>query len=163
LTTGLAVLLAALLLASGSQRAGASEHGNAPAMTAEGELRIVHIDHFDRGRSETAYLLRDTATGDTFELRFERRPPRLLRTGDRVSIRGRAVGRKLWVTEIVAGLDQEGTGEPAESEAAAAADSYHGQARPRESLGTRPQKVRPALPPASRVGVFPPALKMVSA
>ena len=90
-------------------------------MTAEGELRIVHIDHFDRGRSETAYLLRDLASGDIFELRFERRPPRLLRTGDRVSVRGRAVGRKLWVTEIVAGLDQEATGEPAETQAAAAA------------------------------------------
>ncbi len=93
LRPGLAVLLAVLLLAPWSQRAGASEHENSPAMTAEGELRVVHIDHFDRGRSETAYLLRDLASGDTFELKFERRPPRLLRTGDRVSIRGRAVGR----------------------------------------------------------------------
>jgi hypothetical protein len=117
-----AVLLAALLLAPGSQRAGASEHEGAPAMTAEGEVRIVHVDYFERGRSETAYLLRDTVSGDTFELKFERRPPRLLRTGDRIGVRGRAVGRKLWVTEIVAGLDQEGTGEPAEPQAAAAAD-----------------------------------------
>ena len=121
LRPGLAVLLAALLLAPGSQRAGAAEHEGAPAMTAEGELRIVHIDHFDRGRSDTAYLLRDLASGDIFELKFERRAPRLLRTGDRVSVRGRAVGRQLWVTEIVAGLDQEGTGEPAETQAAAAA------------------------------------------
>jgi hypothetical protein len=87
-------------------------------MTAEGEVRVLHIDHFERGRSETAYLLRDLASGETFELRFERRPPRLLRTGDRIHVRGRAVGRKLWVTEIVAGLDQEGTGEPAQNEIA---------------------------------------------
>ena len=49
------------------------------------------------------------------------RAPRLLRTGDRVNVRGRAVGRRLWVTDIVAGLDQEGTGEPTETQAAAAA------------------------------------------
>ena len=95
LRPGLVLLLAALLLAPGSQRAGASEHENAPAMTAEGELRVVHIDHFDRGRSETAYPLRDLASGDTFELRFERRPPRLSRTGDRINVQSRAVGRKL--------------------------------------------------------------------
>ena len=68
----MAVLLAALLLSSGSQRADASEHGNAPAMTAEGELRVVHIDHFDRGRSETAYrLYRDGAPiADTSDLSY---------------------------------------------------------------------------------------------
>ncbi len=118
LRTGSFVLLAALLLAPGSQRAAASEHHDAPSLTAEGEVRVVHVDYFERGRSETAYLLRDLASGDTFELKFERRAPRLLRTGDRIHVRGRAVGRKLWVTEIVAGLDQEATGEPAQSEIA---------------------------------------------
>ena len=67
LRSALAILLAVLLLAPWSQRAGAAEHENAPAVTVEGEVRVVHIDHFDRGRSETAYLLRDLATGDTFE------------------------------------------------------------------------------------------------
>ena len=63
LRTGLFVLLAALLLAPGSPRAGASEHENSPAITAEGEPRIVHVDYFERGRSELAYLLRDPVSG----------------------------------------------------------------------------------------------------
>jgi len=63
LRTEVAVLLAALLLAPGSPRAGASEHENSPAITAEGEPRIVHVDYFERGRSELAYLLRDPVSG----------------------------------------------------------------------------------------------------
>ncbi len=118
---GLFVLAAVLGLAGWQGLAIAEEHEGAPAVVLEGEILVVHVDYFDRGRSETAYLLRDLASGDTFELKFERRPPRLLRTGNRINVRGRAVGRKLWVTEIVAGLDQEATGEPAETQAAAAA------------------------------------------
>ena len=47
-----------------------------------------------------------------------------MRSGDKVTVRGGAVGRNLWVTEIAAGLEPDGgAGEPAvESEAVAAAE-----------------------------------------
>ena len=42
------------------------------------------------------------------ELRFERTPPASLKTGDRLNVRGRAVGRNLWVEDIAA-ADQDGS------------------------------------------------------
>lgn len=92
----------------------ASEHQSAPERLVEGTLEIVHIDEVDQGQSRFAYfLLTDEGdgpgrSGAAFELRFQRTPPPGLQTGDRLSVRGRAVGRNLWVDDIAA-ADQEGS------------------------------------------------------
>ncbi len=118
--TVVAAFVAHLALA---QPSAASEHLGAPAIAVEGEVLIVHIDDFERDKSRFAYYLRDLASNTVFRLRFERQPPGTLRTGDKVTVRGRAVGRKLWVGEIAAGVEQDGGAaiQPQEAGIAAAA------------------------------------------
>ena len=96
-----------------------NEHKGAPQRFVDGTLEIVHIDEVDQGKSRFAYYLL-TAEGDgpgnsgaAFELRFERPPPPGLATGDRLNVRGRAVGRNLWVEDIAA-ADQEGSADTPE-------------------------------------------------
>ncbi len=108
---GLFVLAAVLGLAGGEGLAIAEEHEDAPAVALEGEVLVVHIDYFDRGKSETVYHLRERQTGTVYELRFERRAPQSLRTGDRVSVTGRGLGAKIWVQDIAPGLQQDGAEE----------------------------------------------------
>lgn len=92
----------------------AHEHKGAPERFADGTLQIVHIDQVDQSQSRFAYyLLTDELdgpgnSGAALELRFEREPPASLKTGDRLNVRGRAVGRKLWVEDIAA-ADQDGS------------------------------------------------------
>jgi hypothetical protein len=107
----------------------AHEHTGAPERFVDGTLEIVHIDEADQGQSRFAYFLL-TAEGDgpgnsgaAFELRFERTPPADLQTGDRLNVRGRAVGRNLWVDDIAA-ADQDGsTGTVQETLAESVVDS----------------------------------------
>ncbi len=123
---GLGVLAALLFAPVSVDRAAASEHHDVPVIMVEGEVTVVHIDYFEQGRSRTAYYLRDLASGTVYELKFERTPPATLRSDDKVTARGRAVGRKLWVTEIAAGIEAEGgaSTETAEGEVAAAASQH---------------------------------------
>jgi hypothetical protein len=92
------------------------EHSGAPERFVDGTLEIVHIDEADQSQSRFVYYLL-TAEGDgpgnsgaAFELRFQRTPPPGLKTGDRLNVRGRAVGRKLWVDDIAA-TEQQGSTE----------------------------------------------------
>jgi hypothetical protein len=55
---GLFVLATVLGLAGWVGLAIAEEHEGAPAIALEGEILVVHIDYFDRGKSETVYHLR---------------------------------------------------------------------------------------------------------
>lgn len=80
----------------------AVEHSQAAQrLHLSGEVTVVHIDYFDQAGSKTIYYLHDSVSGSVIELAFERKPPRALRSGDKVTVRGRAVGRKLWVDEII--------------------------------------------------------------
>ncbi len=126
LRLGLALLAALLFAPVTVDRAVAAEHHNVPVIMVQGEVTVVHIDYFEQGRSRTAYYLRDLASGTVYELKFERDPPRTLQSGAKITARGRAVGRKLWVGEIAAGVEQDGGAptETAESEVAAAANQH---------------------------------------
>jgi hypothetical protein len=106
-----------------------NEHENAPEQFVDGTLEIVHIDEIDQSQSRFAYyLLTDGAdspgnSGAAFELKFQRQAPASLKTGDRLNVRGRAVGRNLWVEDIAA-ADQDGsTATPDETLAESAPDS----------------------------------------
>ncbi|MHA1153804.1 MAG: reprolysin-like metallopeptidase, partial [Alphaproteobacteria bacterium] len=122
---GLFVLAVVLGLAGWQGLAIADEHEGAPPVALEGEILVVHIDYFDRGKSETVYHLRDRNSGTVYELRFERRAPQSLRSGDNVTVTGRGLGSKIWVQDIAPGLQQDWAEEsqveePAEAESPAA-------------------------------------------
>jgi hypothetical protein len=105
---------AGLVLALPAVVATAHEHKGAPERFVDGTLEIVHIDEVDQSQSRFAYyLLTDEGDGPgnagaALELRFERQPPASLKTGDRLNVRGRAVGHNLWVEDIAA-ADQDGS------------------------------------------------------
>ena len=107
LTTAAAFIVPVIL----AYAASAAEHHNAPGLAIDGEIRVVHIDEFERDRSRTVYFVRDSGSDRVYELKFERGAPRGLKTGQNVIIRGRAVGRALWVDDIsTAGANGDGTG-----------------------------------------------------
>ena len=65
-----------------------------------GEFEVIHIDDL-QGRSEHRYFVRDDASGDAFELRFEGPAPRHLRTGRRITVQGDAQDNQISVSELV--------------------------------------------------------------
>ena len=69
-------------------------------LSISGELDVVVLEDFDRQRTERAYFIRDEKSRGYFELRFEHRPPQHLKSGKRISVRGRGQGRKLWVEAL---------------------------------------------------------------
>jgi hypothetical protein len=119
---GLFVLAAVLGLAGWVGLAIAEEHEGTPAVALEGEILVVHIDYFERGKSEFVYHLRERETGTVYELQFERAAPQSLRTGDKVSVTGRGLGAKVWVQDIAPGLQQDGA-EESQAEEPTAAES----------------------------------------
>ncbi len=105
------------------------EHGGAPERFVDGTLEIVHIDEVDQSQSRFVYYLL-TAEGEgpgnsgaAFELRFQRTPPPGLKTGDRLNVRGRAVGRKLWVDDIATTEQQGSAAAPQETLAESTVDN----------------------------------------
>ncbi len=156
---GLFVLAAVLGLAGWEGLAIAEEHEGAPAVALEGEILVVHIDYFDRGKSETVYHLRERQTGTVYELRFERRAPQSLRTGDKVSVTGRGLGPKIWVQDIAPGLQQDGT-EESQVEESTVAESATAFER-RAILMIINMTTRPIITPRPRRRLGPPRCSRV--
>ena len=106
----LALAFSAALFFALPSLAVSNEHKGAPERIVDGTLEIVHIDEIDQAQSRFVYyLLTDGSdgpgkSGEALELRFERTPPASLKTGDRLNVRGRAVGRNLWVEDIAAAV-----------------------------------------------------------
>lgn len=85
-----------LLLSYGLNAAPPQEAAEA---TIEGEFLIVHID-YKKGKSEFAYHVKDRNTGEIVELKFERKPPHGLHSGDKVTVHGKKLNRELWVQDV---------------------------------------------------------------
>ncbi len=101
--------------------AGPPDHAQAVFM--DGEVDMIHIDEVIPEKSRFAYFLhpKGSVNGrDAVEMIFEGDPPKGLRTGKKVKIKGRAGKGKVWVSEIAA-LDGGGSGASSNSEMAAAA------------------------------------------
>jgi hypothetical protein len=92
-----------------------------PPVAVTGEFEVILIDRLEQGRADLHYFVRDRSSGETFELRFDGRPPGHLRTGQMVTARGRAEGRRLWVTELAEG--DASTGGPAGTQDSLAVDT----------------------------------------
>ncbi len=99
-----AALMTAAVLAVPAQ---AQEQG--PPVEVTGTLELVIVEDFTRGRSELRFHVLDAASDTAFELRFDRTPAGHWKTGDRVTVRGHAIGRRISVTEMDAALAEDGT------------------------------------------------------
>ena len=115
------VLVGFLLLLSATAFA-APGRGSA---SIEGEIQVLHIDEFDKGKSSTVYFLRESKTGKMTELAFANKAPSDLKTGKKIIAHGRAVGNKFEVDEMVAGLQDEPSSEEESAEIAQAGTGIH--------------------------------------
>jgi len=68
-------------------------------LTIAGELTVIYGDDFVNHQFELIHSIRDDRTGQRFRLRFENGVPGNLRTGARVTARGRAIGRELYLAD----------------------------------------------------------------
>jgi len=99
--------------------------GKPDRVAIEGEVDVLHIDEFDKGKSRTVYWIKHSVTGDRTELAFDREPPRSLRSGMKVTLRGQKANGKFKVSEIVAGLQETGSAQGTEPEIAGAGTEIH--------------------------------------
>ena len=97
-------LLILLALAAAEARAHEGEH-----VTLEGDLEVIQIDYFDRGRSERRYFLRNPLSDRRSELVFDTGAPRNLRTGQKIRLRGRRHGPNAFHADEVAMLGETGS------------------------------------------------------
>jgi len=62
-------------------------------------VSVVYGDDFVNRRSEVAHWIRDERTGERFALHFQRSAPEGLRTGQRITVQGRADGHQLYLAD----------------------------------------------------------------
>lgn len=116
-------LMGCILIFSATAFAAPSQNRNSASI--EGEVQVLHIDEFEKGKSSTVYFLRDSKTGRMTELAFANNVPRGLRTGEKIIVHGRAVGNKFEVDEMVAGLQDEPSTEEESAGVAEAGTGIH--------------------------------------
>ncbi len=104
-----AAMSAVLAVGLGFDRAAAQEAGAPIEVT--GEVDVLHIDDYARGRSWYRYVLHDAASGKQFDLKFGRGAPKGLLSGDVLTVRGNARGRAIEVHETIAAMGGESTGD----------------------------------------------------
>jgi hypothetical protein len=96
----------ALVAALGTQPASAHDGEH---LTLEGDLEVIQLDDFDRGRSERRYFLSEAQSGRRVELVFDAGAPSDLRTGQKVRLRGRPHGPRGVHADQVALLGDSGS------------------------------------------------------
>ncbi len=101
----LAGCLASVLVLSTSFPAAAASKKSGERVEITGQVQVLFVDDFDHGQAELRYLLEEEGSRRLHNLRFQRRPAKELRSGDRLTVRGRALGRDIEVEESVAALD----------------------------------------------------------
>lgn len=72
----------------------------AAASEISGELDVIIKEDFDHNHFETDYFLRDDNGVDWYPLQFERMPPAHLRSGQRITVKGRPMGDRFRVESL---------------------------------------------------------------
>lgn len=74
--------------------------GAGASQVASGELDVIIKENFKTGQYKMDYFLRDGSSSQYHQLVFEREPSARLRTGQRVTVRGHAEGRRMAVETL---------------------------------------------------------------
>ncbi len=114
-----AAMSAVLAFGLAIDRAAAQEAGSGAPIEVTGEVDVLHIDDYARGRSSYRYVLHDAASGKQFDLTFARAAPKGLLSGDVLTVRGNARGRAIEVHETIAAMGGASTEADAGADAAA--------------------------------------------
>jgi hypothetical protein len=108
--TALLTGLIALLLV-GRTHAVTADEGDPVSVT--GELTLIYADDFDGKRAELQYFIEDKQSKKQYRLQFDGTPPGHLRTGMKLTARGKAKGRKLFLAADGTSTESTGTVLPA--------------------------------------------------
>ncbi len=95
----------------GIDRANAQNAIPGTPIEATGQVDVLHIDDFERGRSSYRYVLHDEASGQRFDLEFDRGAPKGLLSGDVLTVRGQARGQAIQVQETIAAMGGQDAGD----------------------------------------------------
>lgn len=80
-------------------------------VSVTGELTVLYADDFDNHRAELVHRIRDEQTGRSFWLRFEGGAPGGLRSGARITVRGRAHESEIYLAAADGtGVTMQGSG-----------------------------------------------------
>ena len=110
--------------------AAAQAPSDAVPAVVEGDLEIVHVEDYQRGKSHFDYYLLPDGEGPSgaLQLRFARGAPKSLKPGKKLSVKGKAKGRKFWVDDILEisddGSDDHGSLQSLDPAVAAAAEPH---------------------------------------
>jgi hypothetical protein len=95
-------------------------------VSIDGILSVVHVDEVDPAKSRYEYFVEDVKTKVMTQLFFKLPPKALLRTGDKVRVKGRRMHNTLNVTDFTVGGSTDTSGlTSANGTVAAAATPHH--------------------------------------
>ncbi len=91
----------------------------------EGTLSIVHVDEVDHTKSHYDYFVEDAKTRAMTQLLFKQPPKKLLRSGDRIRVKGRKTNNVMNVTDFAVGDSTDTSATPSTDGTVAAAATPH--------------------------------------
>ncbi|HEX5647354.1 MAG TPA: hypothetical protein VFX56_10320, partial [Nitrospira sp.] len=94
-------------------------------VSIDGILSVVHVDEVDPARSRYEYFVEDVKTKVMTQLFFKLPPKALLRTGDKVRVKGRRLHNALNVTDFAVGDSTDTSGSTSANGTVAAAATPH--------------------------------------
>lgn len=84
---------------SNSDRSGGAAATAGEEVEVTGELTVLFIDDFEQKSAKILYQLKDAKSGKVFNLHFSGEPPKKLRTGSGITVRGRAKDKDIYLFE----------------------------------------------------------------
>lgn len=91
----------------------------------DGILSVVHVDEVDPAKSRYEYFVEDVKTKAMTQLFFKLPPKALLRTGDKIRVKGRRLHNALNVTDFAVGDSTDTSGSTSTNGSVAAAATPH--------------------------------------
>ena len=94
-------------------------------VSIEGTLSVVHVDEVDPAKSHYDYFVEDVKTRAMTQLLFKQPPKRLLRSGDKVRVKGRRMGQAMNVLDFAVAESTDSSTAPSVTGTVAAASTPH--------------------------------------
>ncbi len=94
-------------------------------VSIDGVLSVVHVDEVDSAKSRYEYFVEDVKTKVLTQLLFKMPPKALLRTGDKIRVKGRRTHNVMNVTDFAVGESTDSGGPTSTNGSVAAAATPH--------------------------------------
>mgnify|MGYP001820565351 CR=1 FL=1 len=92
-----AVFITGLITLMLAGRSHAAPPPDSVPISVTGELTVLYMDDFENKRAELQYFIEDKQANRRFRLQFDGTPPGHLRTGETITVRGKAKGKAIYL------------------------------------------------------------------